>query len=308
MIEVVQEYKTKDGLGAMMWKKIYAMSYAYKYKLPFKDIPIDGFLVHPSDGVVNKVQYKELSRKFNTLLYNPWSHIDFDSFEWTLYKGVGNGKQGPGFSDHFDFLLEAPVFNRLKHDHNNNITIHIRRGNVIQENPRYTEEDFYINVLSQIDKIVEKLRLVNHKVYIVTDAPDHATRYKPLEWLVDDQRCMWGQPHLYPDENGTYEVTSLKWDRLKKTYPDVTILNNLDPYSSYKFLINSKVLIPAYSSFSQGAGLLSHNYVFSLPTKHGMDYQMNLFRNSIGSIEEDGTIYIKDLRQRRKFTLAKYAK
>ena len=28
MIEVVKEFKTTDGLGAMLWKKIYAMSYA----------------------------------------------------------------------------------------------------------------------------------------------------------------------------------------------------------------------------------------------------------------------------------------
>jgi len=46
MTEIVQEFRTTDGLGAMMWKKIYAMSYAYHHKLLFQDTPFEWFLVH----------------------------------------------------------------------------------------------------------------------------------------------------------------------------------------------------------------------------------------------------------------------
>ena len=35
----------------MLWKKIYAMSYAKYHKKIFKDTPIDWFLIHKSDGI-----------------------------------------------------------------------------------------------------------------------------------------------------------------------------------------------------------------------------------------------------------------
>ena len=37
MIKIVEEFQTTDGIGAMLWKKIYAMSYAYQHKMLFKD-------------------------------------------------------------------------------------------------------------------------------------------------------------------------------------------------------------------------------------------------------------------------------
>ena len=42
-VEVVKEFKTKDGLGAMLWKKIYSMCYAYEHKLLFQNSPFDFF-------------------------------------------------------------------------------------------------------------------------------------------------------------------------------------------------------------------------------------------------------------------------
>ena len=70
MTEIVKEFKTTDGLGAMLWKKIYAMSYAKHYRKLFQDTPIEWFLIHESDGIDGESdpKYFELMNKFNKLL------------------------------------------------------------------------------------------------------------------------------------------------------------------------------------------------------------------------------------------------
>jgi len=72
MTNIVKEFKTMDGLGAMLWKKIYAMSYAKYHKKIFKDTPIDWFLIHKSDGIDGEddPKYKDLMYKFNNVLYH----------------------------------------------------------------------------------------------------------------------------------------------------------------------------------------------------------------------------------------------
>ena len=57
---VVEEFHTTDGIGAMLWKKIYAMCYAYKYNLLFKDKPFNWFLIHPSDNAEDERVYYDI--------------------------------------------------------------------------------------------------------------------------------------------------------------------------------------------------------------------------------------------------------
>ncbi len=155
MTEIVKEFSTVDGLGAMLWKKIYTMCYAYKYKLLFENKPFEWFLVHESDKINTVEEFKNTIKQFNQLLYNPWSLIDFNKIPDKIIstrvgKGIGVTHWGPGFVEEVEFLNNAPVFNKIPYDNTNNIVIHIRRGNAIPENPRHVADGFYINLLSQI--------------------------------------------------------------------------------------------------------------------------------------------------------------
>jgi len=293
-MEVVLEFPTEDGLGAMLWKKIYAMSYAYRYKLLFKDTPLTWFIIHPSDNAEDKKVYDQLLYNFNNLLYNPWSDIDYKSFHWIVHTGVGLGATAPGMANHCDFLMEAPNFNKIKLENNNKIVIHIRRGNATRKNPRYTEDEFYINILKQIDSVAYKLKIYNPEVIILTDAPDIPGKYTPIK---SDYRQyqMWHQPYLEKDKNDEWELTSINWDAIKEAYPSVRIENKLDTYESYLLMLKAKLLIPAHSAFSQSAGLLTHNSVLSLPPKQGMDPQMNKFKNCIGTISSVGEITLNPI-------------
>ena len=69
--------------------------------------------------------------------------------------------------------------------------------------------------------------------------------------------------------------------------------SKLSTYESFMLMLNAKLLIPAYSAFSQSAGLLTHNKVLAWPPKKGMDDQMNLFRNNVGFIDMFGNISLK---------------
>ena len=54
----VKEYVLMDGIGAQLWRKIYAMSYAKHNSLVFEDTPITDFLVHESDKINNDEEKK----------------------------------------------------------------------------------------------------------------------------------------------------------------------------------------------------------------------------------------------------------
>ena len=293
MKQVVQEFHTSDGIGAMLWKKIYAMCYAYKYNLLFKDRPFNWFLIHPSDKAEDERVYYDILYKFNHILYNPWKEIDFESFEWKVSNKIGQGAPAPGFSDHYDFLLEAPVFNKNFQDNSNNVVIHMRRGNAVKKNPRYTEEDVYINILNQIKSICGQLNIIHPRVILLTDAPDYDTTYRPSKTDIK-QYNMWHQPWLEKNEHGEWPIASVDWKKIIDAYPPIIIENKLSTYESFMLMLNAQLLIPAYSAFSQSAGLLSHNKVLSWPDKDGMDKQMNFFRKSVGKINEAGDIVIKN--------------
>lgn len=327
MPEVVKEFITKDGIGAMLWKKLYSMSYCYRHKVLFHNTPFDWFFVHESDHITTKEQYIDTLNKFNSLLYNPWADIDFDNLkDYTLSDrvglGAGNSMWGPGFIEETDFLLDAPVFNKHYFDNNNNIVIHLRRGNAIPENPRYVEDEFYLNVLSNIHKVIEKFKLDNPNIIICTDAADHPTTYKPIPDLSADikvtrvfhkndvkcpkdklyhveeyengldQKWLWGQSFLYPDANGEYPVTSANFDEYRKVCPQVVIQNKLSTYDSFLLMLKAKVYITSNSAFSQCAGLLSHNKVIGMCYRRGMSAVYNKFKNQVGVLSETGDILL----------------
>lgn len=286
MIEIVKEFKTSDGIGAMLWKKIYAMSYAKHNNKLFQNTPFDWFLIHESDNVNDETKFQKMLDDFNGLLIDPWKDIDFDSLENTvLCPHAGLGAPRPGMTDHNDFLVCAPDFNSLAGISYNSVVIHIRRGNAIPENPRFVEDDFYINLLKNMPGIIEELGLDNPDVIICTDATNAPKSYVPID---ERQQHMWHQPHLYKDSSGGYPTTTLDFDALRSAYPGVKIANSLDTFSSFKLMLTAKLLVVGQSAFSQSAGLLSTNMVIGMPPKYGMSPDFNYFRNLVGSLDSSG--------------------
>jgi len=291
MTEIVKEFKTTDGLGAMLWKKIYAMSYAKHYGKLFENTPIDWFLIHESDGIDGEEdpKYLELMNKFNNVLFNPWQDIDFDKIPYkTLCEEVGLGALPPGYAKNnadTEFLKEAVHFNKFQDIVHNSIVIHIRRGNAIPENPRYVPDEFYENVLKQIPLIIDKLKLDNPEIIICTDSTNNSFYPKGHA-----QERMWGQPHLYKDNDGSYPHTSINVDLFKSIIPNIIIKDDMDTYDSLVFMLTAKVLIVGNSAFSQSAGLLSNNYVIGMPPKHGIDPRHNDFKNKVGQLDTMGNL------------------
>lgn len=292
MTEIVKEFKTTDGLGAMLWKKIYAMSYAKHYGKLFQDTPIEWFLIHESDGIDGESdpKYFELMNKFNNLLYNPWKNIDFDNIPYkVLCPDIGLGTEPPGFAKNNndkEFIKEATAFNKFSDIVHNSIVIHIRRGNAIPENPRYTPDHFYENVLRQIERIVNRCQLENPDVFICTDSTNKNFVPKGIK-----QEKMWHQPHLYKDSSGSYPHTSIDFDLLKNVFPNLKIKNDLDTYDSFIFMLTAKVLVVGNSAFSQSAGMLSTNHVIGMPEKNGLDSRHNHFKNKIGGLDPAGNLF-----------------
>jgi hypothetical protein len=150
--EVVKEVFMPDGIGAQLWRKLYFMSYAKYYNLLFEDTPITDFLIHESDRVYSEEEKIKFIDKFNTILKNPWKDIDFsnkDNFFLSEKVGLGYhnlyGHAGI-IKPPYPFLKVAKEFSTIEQTENN-VIIHIRRGNVIPENPRWVEESVYIDMV-----------------------------------------------------------------------------------------------------------------------------------------------------------------
>lgn len=278
----VKEYIINDGIGAKIWRKLYAMSYAKHNNLAFEDTPIENFLIHESDQVYNKEEEEKLVNNLLSLIDNPWSMIDFsNSEEYTVCDKVGAGlEENQGIIDNKDFLSSATEFNCIT-DYDNSIVIHIRRGNVTEENPRWIEDKVYINLLNNIGSIIQKFNLDSPKVIVLTDAPDKEKYYTPVG---NSQKEMWQQPYLNPTESGSYITTSMDFESLKTAYPNLQIVNRLGTYESFLLMIRAKVLVVSRSAFSQSAGLLSKNHVFE------MFECFNGFKNRCGLIDQNGDI------------------
>jgi len=264
--EVVKECFMPDGIGAQLWRKIYVMSYAKYYNLLFEDTPITDFLIHESDKVYSEDEKVKFIDKFNTILKNPWKDIDFSNKDHFFL----SEKVGLGYSNlyghaglrppPYPFLEVAKEFSTIEQT-KNNVIIHIRRGNVIPENPRWVEEFVYIDMLQLLPHFLNKLKIVPDRVIILTDASDTNKRYKPINQTQLDK---WQQGHLYKDENDSFETTSINFELFRNLYPGIEILNNLDTYTAFNMMVMAKVLITSKSAFSQAAGLLSKNTVISI--------------------------------------------
>jgi hypothetical protein len=273
--EVVKECFMPDGIGAQLWRKIYVMSYAKYYNLLFENTPITDFLIHESDKVYSEEEKNKFLEKFNTILKNPWQDVDFSNKDNFFL----SEKVGLGYSNIYGdaglikmpwpFLEVAKEFSTIEKTENN-VIIHIRRGNVIPENPRWVEESVYIDMLQILPDFLKKIEVVPDRVIILTDAPDTNKKYKPIN---QHQLNKWQQGHLYKDENDSFEITSINFELLKNAYPGVEILNNLDTYTAFNMMVMAKVLITGRSAFSQSAGLLSKNTVVSI------DNYSSVFKN-----------------------------
>lgn len=275
--EVVKEVIMRDGIGAQLWRKIYAMSYAKYYNLLFEDTPITDFLIHESDKVYSEEEKIKFMDKFNTILKNPWKDIDFsnkDNFFLSEKVGLGYanlyGEAGI-IKLPWPFMQVAKEFSTIEKTENN-VIIHIRRGNVIPENPRWVEESVYIEMLQLLPDFLNKLKIVPDRVILLTDASDTNKRYKPIN---QNQLNKWQQGHLYKDEDDSFEITSINFESFRNAYPGIEILNNLDTYTAFNMMVMAKVLITGRSAFSQSAGLLSKNVVITIDD----------FRNSFKNME-----------------------
>ena len=273
--EVVKEVFLQDGIGAQLWRKLYLMSYAKYYNLLFEDTPITDFLIHESDKVHSEEEKIEFINRFNTIIRNPWADIDFsnqDNFILSEKVGLGyeklhlNAGVAPG---PWPFLKVAKEFSTIEQTENN-VVIHLRRGNVIPENPRWLDESVYVDMLKRLPNFLQKLNIVPDRVIILTDAPDTNKKFKPIN---QNQLDKWRQPNLHKDENDSFDTISINFELLKNAYPGIEILNNLDTYTAFTMMVMAKVLITGRSAFSQSAGLLSKNTVLSI------DNYGNSFKN-----------------------------
>jgi hypothetical protein len=273
--EVVKEVFLQDGIGAQLWRKLFCMSYAKYHNLLFEDTPITDFLIHESDKVYSEEEKVKFIDKFNTILDNPWKDIDFSNKEnFIVSDKVGLGyevlhKNAGVIDQPWTFLDVAKEFSTIEKTENN-VVIHIRRGNVIPENPRWVEESVYVDMLQRLPNFLEKLNVVPDRVIILTDAPDSNKKFKPIN---QNQLDKWRQPHLHKDENDSFDTISIDFELLKDAYPGIEILNNLDTYTAFTMMVMAKVLITGRSAFSQSAGLLSKNTVLSV------DNYRNSFNN-----------------------------
>lgn len=261
--EFVKEVVMQDGIGAQLWRKLYVMSYAKYYNLLFEDTPITDFLIHESDKVYSEEEKILFMNKFNTILKNPWKDVDFSNKDnFILSEKVGMGYANlygdAGLIKHpWPFLEVAKEFSTIEKTENN-VIIHIRRGNVIPENPRWLDESVYVNMLQKLPDFLKKQNFVPDRVIILTDAPDTNKKYKPIN---QNQLDKWNQTYLYKDENDSFDTISIDFELLKNSYPGLEILNNLDTYTAFSMMVMAKVLITGTSAFSHAAGLLSKNTV-----------------------------------------------
>lgn len=278
----VKEFVIGDGIGAQIWRKVYAMAYAKHYSLDFDDTPITNFLIHESDQISTDEEKNKMILNFASIIDNPWADIDFSNKdEYYLCDSIGAGlAETQGIVQNKDFIKAATSFNKIK-DCDNSIVIHIRRGNVIKENPRWIDEHVYINLFKNINLIVKKFNMQDPDIIVLTDAPDEDKTYVPID---DYQKNLWNQPYLYEDENGGYITKSFNFDVLKKEFPKLKVVNRLNTFDSFLLMLKAKVLVVSRSAFSQSAGMLSHNNVID------MFDCVNGFANSKGCIDKNGNI------------------
>jgi hypothetical protein len=282
--EIVREFVIPDGIGAQFWRKVYAMAYAKYNNLFFDEFPVTNFLIHESDKINSEEEKQEVIKNFYKAIDVPWPKVSkeiTDNFK--IHAGVGMGSietQGT-FIGSQEFLSCAKSFNNIS-ETDNSIVIHIRRGNVVEHNPRWIDDSLYVNLLKNIQTIKDKYHMGNPEIIILTDAPDEDKTYKPIN---SEEALKWNQPYLHANENGEYPIKSFNFDILRNEYPNLKVVNNLGTYESFLIMLRAKVLIISRSAFSKAAGALSKNNVIALDSAYH-DY----FSGLSGIVDSNGNI------------------
>jgi hypothetical protein len=281
--ELVREFIIPDGIGAQLLRKIHAMSYALHNELLFQDIPITDFLIHESDKVESDQDKQNIISQLTGIINNPWSFLNFSNQDdYVISKKVGEGlPESQGMANIAEGFTKKAIFFNTIDESENNVVIHIRRGNVIRENPRWIDESVYCNMLEQLPSTLTSLGFAPDRVIVLTDAPDKEKLYKPIS---DNESYKWRQPFLNPNENGEFVTTSLDFDMLRASYPGLEFINNLSTYDSFLLMLKAKLLIPSRSAFSQVAALLSKNNTLEMFSSH------NGFATAVGYVDSLGNI------------------
>lgn len=277
-MEYIKEFSILDGLGAQILRKIYAASYAKYYNLPFQDTPITDFLVHESDKIKTDDQKRKLINDIFSLIEIP--NDDVSGMDLCPLVGAGRlENQGLLSGGSVEFLNTASQFNKVN-ETDNNVVIHIRRGNLSPNNPRWISDEVYINLLNNLPELLDKLDIKPDRVIILSDGTDSHKIYKP-----DGQHESWDQLFLYGKEQ---LISPIKKNKLISVYPNLEILNNLDTYEAFLLMLKAKLLITSKSAFSLSAGLLSKNLVISVI---GSAFYPDKF---IGFFDESGNINMQN--------------
>jgi len=235
----IKEEYIPDGIGAQLFRKIVVKSYADAIGEEYYNDTIKDFLIHESDNIKTEDEKNKIIEQFNNLI----SHTNSKDMNYDI-KEISTNEINSSMLTNFNFLnIETIKENR--------IVIHIRRGNVIPTNPRWIDEERYVELIENIDNISKLFSLENPDIFILTDSPVNTNKFKPYE----KQDDYWKQEHLVADSNGEYPLTSINPDN----FPNVKIINNMGTYESFLFMLNSAVIVPSWSAFSKAASLLTKN-------------------------------------------------
>lgn len=285
MTKIVKEFIIRDGIGAQLARKLYSMSYAHHMGYLFEDTPITDFFNHPSDNIKSQEDKDIFIKNFSSLIKNPWSHINFSEIENKEYcEEVGflnTRHQGQLHPETFNFRKHSNLFSNISPEENSNIVFHIRRGNVVKKNPRWIDEEEYLAMVSNVDKVIEKLGINNPNIIILTDSSDNDQITIP-----DNEIKYWRQPFLMSkidifkkDPPKTFKMTSFDESIFDNLKYDITILKNYDTYKSFLLMCQAKVLFTNRSAFSKAASFLSKTNVIDYTPSNK---NINRLNTSIG--------------------------
>jgi hypothetical protein len=263
MIKVVRENKIVDGIGAMMFRKFEAMTYAEMNDAIFIDRPLIDFMIHPSDKVYSQFEKINFLNKFSNLykIQDKWvGYQNLKEFEIEdIFDTSGDLVEISNLT-HMRYCINK--FINIDYKETDDIVFHIRRSNVIKDNWRWIDEYEYINIIkNHLDIVQSKFRMYNPNIIILTDSVKNQKAYKPIGVRGGREWWKWSQDWLVEDKDGNFPLTSIDFDLIQKELPNVNIISDMDTFDSLMLMVNAKVLFQSRSAFSRLAGLLSKNIV-----------------------------------------------
>lgn len=277
MNKIIKEYVLRDGIGAQISRKIHAMCYAKEMGYLFEDTPIDDFFNHPSDNI-NTAEDKEIFiKKFSSLIKNPWSDINFNKLENKEYMNEID-RNGRPISYSTNYIRHSHNFSNIDPKNiSNEIVFHIRRGNVLPNNPRWISEDIYIKMINLVPKIKDKLGIAELDVTIMTDSYDN-----DIHFINGNEKDYWQQPFLIdpnmPKFKGaqySFKMSKINEESFQNLGIKVNILKNLDTYESFLRMCNAKILVTSESAFNRAAAYLNKSYILGWKDIHDIQRPNN---------------------------------